>query len=144
LAFKKHIKTLPITTNALIIRTDFSNQGAWENITAKMKHPDEPFVFNMELLDDRAYQGFAVEQLMAALPNEYPHSFMVVVDSIALSQRDQPTLVVNLLEQRGHIFRALPSQVAGIGNNLSIANMGFEEFAGAVGEDGVFRGFLEM
>jgi len=138
------MKTIPTTEKALIIRTDFSNQGAWENITAKVKHPDEPFVFNMELLDDCTYQGFTVEQLMAALPDEYPHSFMVVVDSISLSQPDQPMLVIDLLEQRGHAFRALPSQVAGIGNNLSIANMGFKEFAGAVGEDGVFRGFFEM
>jgi hypothetical protein len=26
-------------------------------------------------------------------------------------------------------------------NNLSIANMGFEEFANAVDKDGIFRGF---
>jgi hypothetical protein len=28
-------------------------------------------------------------------------------------------------------------------NNLSIANMGFDEFADAVYKDGVFRGFKE-
>jgi hypothetical protein len=31
----------------------------------------------------------------------------------------------------------------GVENNLSIANMVFAEFAGAVDEDGVFRGFSE-
>jgi hypothetical protein len=30
-----------------------------------------------------------------------------------------------------------------IENNLSLANMGFEEFAGSIGADGVFRGFEE-
>jgi hypothetical protein len=29
----------------------------------------------------------------------------------------------------------------GVENNLSIANMDFEEFADAVGPDGIFRGF---
>jgi uncharacterized protein DUF6924 len=38
-------------------------------------------------------------------------------------------------------FRAIPSQIQGIENNLSIANMDFEGFAEAVNEDGVFRGF---
>jgi hypothetical protein len=31
----------------------------------------------------------------------------------------------------------------GIENNLSIANMDFEEFGNAVGKDGIFRGFSE-
>jgi hypothetical protein len=35
----------------------------------------------------------------------------------------------------------IPSQIQGIENNLSIGNMVFEEFATAVDERGVFRGF---
>jgi hypothetical protein len=31
----------------------------------------------------------------------------------------------------------------GVENNLNIANMGWEEFADAVDEDGTFRGFRE-
>jgi hypothetical protein len=38
-------------------------------------------------------------------------------------------------------FRAIPSQIQGIENNLSIANMDFAEFTDSVDEDGVFRGF---
>jgi hypothetical protein len=34
-----------------------------------------------------------------------------------------------------------PTEVASIEANLSIANMDLSEFAGAVGADGVFRGF---
>ena len=41
----------------------------------------------------------------------------------------------------GATFRCVPSAVQAVENNLSIANMDFEEFAGAVDEDGVFRGF---
>jgi hypothetical protein len=35
----------------------------------------------------------------------------------------------------------LPSQIQAIENNLSIANMDFEDFADSVDADGVFRGF---
>jgi hypothetical protein len=39
------------------------------------------------------------------------------------------------------MFRALPSQIQSIQNNLSIGNMDFEEFANNIDPDGVFRGF---
>ncbi|HLF89873.1 MAG TPA: hypothetical protein VI451_13065 [Anaerolineales bacterium] len=48
-----------------------------------------------------------------------------------------------MYEEYGREFRAIPSQIQGIENNLSIANMDFEEFADSVDEDGVFRGFPE-
>jgi hypothetical protein len=135
---------IPTSENALLIRTDFSDQSAWNKLTAAASEPGDPFIFTMEVVDDRANSGATVEQLMAALPEGYPHSFMVVADSISISQPDHPLLVVDLLEERGRQFRTVAAEVASIDNNLSIANMGFEEFAEAVDEGGVFRGFPEM
>ncbi|MFD8420360.1 DUF6924 domain-containing protein [Streptomyces sp. NPDC059668] len=37
--------------------------------------------------------------------------------------------------------RVTAAELWGIENNLSLANMDFEEFTGAAGNDGVFRGF---
>jgi hypothetical protein len=48
-----------------------------------------------------------------------------------------------LFDDPGRVFRVVPSQILGIENNLSTANMDFDEFADSVGEDGVFRGFLD-
>jgi hypothetical protein len=50
-------------------------------------------------------------------------------------------LVVDLDETPGRTFRVVPSEAWGVENSLSLANMGFEEFAEAVDEHGVFRGF---
>ena len=131
---------LPSSENALLIRTDFSDQNGWERLSAAVRGPEDPFMFNMEIVDARENSGATVEQLMAALPQDYPHSFMVVADKESISQPDYPLLVVDLLEQRGRQFRAVASQVASIDNNLSISNMGFEEFAEMADESGVFRG----
>lgn len=131
---------LPPTENALLVRTDFSNQNAWKRLIADAQEPSDPFVFNMEIVDDRANSGATAEQLMTALPAEYPHSFIVIADRDSMSQPGYPLLVLDVLGEAGRRFRAIASQVALIDNNLSIGNMDFAEFAESVDETGIFRG----
>lgn len=135
---------IPTSENALLIRTDFAEQSGWQKLKTAASEPGDPFIFTMEIVDDHANSGATVEQLLEALPEDYPHSFIVVADSTAISQPDFPLLVVDLLEERGRQFRAVAAQIAAIDNNLSIANMGFEEFAGLVDESGVFRAIPGM
>jgi cellulose synthase/poly-beta-1,6-N-acetylglucosamine synthase-like glycosyltransferase len=99
---------------------------------------------NMEVVDDPANSGATVEQLLGALPEDYPHTFVVVADGVSMSQPDYPLLVVDLAEERGRHFRAIAAQVPSIDNNLSIGNMGSAEFAESVDESGVFRGIPGM
>jgi len=75
------------------------------------------------------------DQLLGLLPEDYNHTFIMVVDRTAISRRDFPLLIVDLHNLSGREFRAVPSQVQSIENNLSIAD--------SVDEDGVFRGFPE-
>jgi Domain of unknown function (DUF6924) len=134
---------IPTSENALLIRTDFADESAWKKLTAAVSEPGDLFIFNMEIVDDRANSGATVEQLMKALPKDYPHSFIMIADGTAISQPDYPVLVVDLLE-RGRQFRSTATQAASIDNNLSIANMSFDEFVSLVDEAGVFRGIPEM
>lgn len=135
---------IPTSENALLIRTDFSDQSAWRKLKTAASEPEDPFIFWMEVVDDRANSGATVEQLIAALPEDYPHRFLVVADGAAITQPDYPLLVVDLLEERGRRFRAVAAQIASIDSNLSIGNMDFEEFAELADEGGVFRGIPEM
>lgn len=64
-----------------------------------------------------------------------------LADQTAMSPPDYPLLVVDLITEPGREFRAVPSQIQSIENNLSISNMDFAEFADSVGADGIFRGF---
>jgi hypothetical protein len=139
------MKQIPETENALVLRTDFSNQAAWEKICRTIREPvgDLNFLANIEFLDDREYADISKGQLLKLIPRNYNHSFIIVADRTAISHPDHPLLIIDLYERSGHEFRAIPSQVQGIENNLSIANMDFEELAEAVDEDGVFRGFPE-
>ena len=109
-----------------------------------VREPAEPGFFNIEILDDCENSGATVEKLMDALVGGYEHSFMVVADGVSISQPDHPLLVVDLVVDRGRQFRAAAAHVAEIDNNLSIANMGFEEFAGLLDASGIYRGLPEM
>ena len=127
-----------------MIRTDYSDPAAWETIVTAAQSAEEPFMFNLQVVDDREYDGASVQDLMAALGEGYPHSFFVIADKRSVTDADHPLLVVDLIEERGREFRTVPSQVASIDNNLSIANMGFGEFAGLLDEAGIFRGIPGM
>jgi hypothetical protein len=75
------------------------------------------------------------------VPDASDRSFVFIVDQAAVSHPDHPILVVDLSTEPGRSFRVIPTEVWSVENNLSIANMDFDEFADQVDQDGVFRGF---
>ena len=96
----------------------------------------------MTPVSDPAFDGATVEHI-TELGIQAGHRFAFVADQRALSDSEHPLLVVSFRDEPGRTFRVIPSAVWGVENNLSIANLGFEEFADAVDDDGVFRGFPE-
>ena len=142
-------KQIPQSHIALVVRTAFENQKAWKTICKQIRAPvpapvfapGEFFYANVQFLDDESFRGLSTEELLACVPDGYKHSFVFVVDSAAINHPELAILVVDLSRAQHRSFRALPATVQSIENNLSIANMRFFEFADAVDEDGVFRGF---
>lgn len=139
------MKQISESENAPVLRTDFSDQIAWEKIRTEILKPVGIFRFraNVEFIDNLDFADISKDQLLEILPTDYNHSFIIVVDQTAISHPEHPLLIIDLFDRSVHEFRALPTQIQGIENNLSIANMDFEEFADSVDEDGVFRGFPE-
>lgn len=130
---------------ALVVRTDFSDHPTWEAVRAAIQAPvgDYPFYANVEFVDERQYAGLDTERAIAVLEPLTPYHFVMLADSLTMTHHEHPLLVIDLFTERGRTFRALPSQIQSIENNLSIANMDFAEFANAVDADGVFRSFPE-
>jgi hypothetical protein len=139
------MKQLPKTANPLVIRTDFENQQLWETICDLIRAPvhegSESFYAYVEFLEDSDYRNLTKEELLAIVPRDYDHSFLFVVDGATIADPGFAILTVQVIEPRGRSFRAIPSRIQSIENNLSIANMDFEEFEEAVDKDGIFRGF---
>ncbi|MEV4227710.1 hypothetical protein AB0J81_11460 [Streptomyces bobili] len=133
---------LPCTLEALVVRTDFSADGAWDALRASLFSPSKDgFLANVAVVDDRMYGGLTSDQALDLIPAAYQHQLLVLADSVALASTERPLLVLDLQGERGRGVRVVAAQLWSIENNLSGANMDFEEFAGAADEDGVFRGF---
>lgn len=137
------MKPIPDPEQAPVIRTDFSDQVIWEKVCAEIQKPVGVLQFRayMEFIDDPQYADLNRDQLLELLPPGYNHSFIIVADRMALTHPEHPLLVIDLFDKPRRDFRAIPAKIQGIENNLSIANMDFDEFADAADADGIFRGF---
>lgn len=116
------------------------------------------FTAAVQFIDQPSFGNLSEREIVRGLPADYPRFFVFVVDSQTIQGEEHALLVVGF-SPRGDdpkdferkplqtpsedikSFRAIPSSIQSIENNLSIANMDFEDFAAAVSEDGFFRGF---
>ena len=135
---------LPVSGFSLLVRTDFTSDALWEQVCDEaLAENDDGFRAYTEPVSDLAFNGASWEVVKAAVPADARDAAVLfIADAITLSSPDHPILVVDLLQESGRSpFRCVPVELWGIDNNLNIANMDWEEFAGAAGDDGVFRGF---
>jgi hypothetical protein len=150
----------PQETEPWVIRTDFSDGNQWhkvrELISAAQEESGFEFFAHVKFVSLENYRDKDVRDLVVSLPDNYPFHFCFVVDRECIVNQDHRVLVVGFYPsdlqsyrrppretptREIKTFRALPSQIQSIENNLSIANMDFEEFASKADKDGVFRGF---
>jgi hypothetical protein len=136
------MKKLPQTKNSLLLRTDFSDDASWKALCVSIQEPSEDgFKAYVDCISDPAYDGLTIEQLVALSPKGSGRSFAFIADRVTLMDPERPVLVVDLYAEPGRTFRVIPREMWGVENNLSIANLDFDEFAANADPDGVFRGF---
>jgi hypothetical protein len=137
------VKPLPESTTAYVLRTSFSDPSAWGAIRTAIEAPTpiDGFLAYVQFVDDAAYEGMVKDQVVDLFRGRVGHTFVIVADDTSMTAAEHHLLVIDLARELGREFRAVPSAIQSIENNLSIANMDFTEFAGAVDEDGVFRDF---
>lgn len=137
------MKALPRTKDALVLRTDFSNDVFWKAVCSEICEPVGEFRAYVEFVSDSSYAGLSVGELVELASKGNRRTFLFVVDEVTTSDPEHPLLAVDLYAEPGRTFRVVPREMWGVENNLSVGNMDFEEFAEGVDQDGVFRGFSE-
>ena len=130
-----------MTESSPLVRTDFSSDEGWrEAVLQATAETEDGFRAELEPIDDRAFEGQSPEDL-AGSDRWRGKAVLFVVDAHTIEDCECSIACVDLGGQPSRTFRAIPSALWGVENNLRLANMDFDDFAGAVGEDGTFRGF---
>jgi hypothetical protein len=132
---------LPATGGALVLRTDFSDDAAWEAVCAASAAPTpEEFTASLSFVSDPAFAGMTIDQV-ASLTTASFRTYFFVVDHVTITDPEMPLIALDMHDEPGRWFRVIPSRMASVENNLSLSNMSFHEFADSTDPDNVFRGF---
>jgi hypothetical protein len=137
------MKRIPNSEYVPVVRTDFSDEAAWETACRAIRAPVGPFRAYVDCISDPDLAGLQVDRLLALVPADFRHAFFFVVDHLSLIHPERPVLVVDAYDKPGRTFRVVLGEMWAVENNLSIANMDWEEFAELVDPDGILRGFPE-
>jgi hypothetical protein len=135
--------TLPKSTDALVLRTDFSDDSVWNSLCVAIREPDlaEGFVAYVECVNDPIFGGLVPDQIAGYAQGNEDRSYVFLVDATTFAHEERPILVVDLFDEPRRTFRVVPRYMWSVENNLTLANMDFDDYADAVEADGVFRGF---
>ncbi|MEV8613784.1 hypothetical protein AB0383_38755 [Amycolatopsis sp. NPDC051373] len=99
---------------------------------------EEDFLPSLHVVDDPAYRDATADQSVALAPE---WALLVLADRTALASAELPLLVVRVSPRESGRLRVVAEHLWSIENNISLANMAWDEFASAADEDGVFHGF---
>lgn len=142
--------------DALVIRTDYDNEAAWQNVTAGLAEIWAEFEPTPYVVNDPVWAGASADQVLNAL-GDHQIPVVFLADQVTMRADHHGLLAVTTRTpddceddkewlfhvQFGRQFRITPDAVASLHCNLALANMDFEEFSRVASEDreGVFRGF---
>ncbi|MBI3676751.1 MAG: hypothetical protein HY243_09060 [Proteobacteria bacterium] len=133
---------LPLTDDTPLIRVDFTDAAAWGRVTEEVRRPTEDgYLASVHVFDDVTLAGRDPEELARIIAREGKHAICVFADGKTITHPDHPLLCIHL--DTFASLRVIPSLLWSVENNLTLANMDFEEFTGSASDDGIFRGFYD-
>ncbi|MGW6788413.1 DUF6924 domain-containing protein [Streptomyces chartreusis] len=142
-----------------MIRTDYSNDDAWQRVAAGLRQPWGQGVESAwHVVEGAGWAGAEADEVLAALPDHLPdlHDVVFLADADTMSGEQNSLLAVSTdpdMRDEDHEipglgftsrFRILPTAVAEMVGNLAIANMDYEDFSSSAHGDPqkIHRGFL--
>lgn len=127
-------------SGSFLVRIHFADETAWAAASAAAAAESaDGFRAYVSIVDDSRWEGVSVADLrVAALAGE--HAAVLFIADEEAQHGEFPIQIVDLLETAHPPFRCLARELWAVDNNLNLANMDWEEFAGATDLNGVYRG----
>jgi hypothetical protein len=68
------------------VRTDYSDQETWVAVLGSvLQETEEGFRADLEVVEDRGFDGFGVAQVRAVITEDYEYSFILAADKITMT-----------------------------------------------------------
>ncbi|MET8411528.1 hypothetical protein ABZV34_26095 [Streptomyces sp. NPDC005195] len=134
--------------DALVVRTDYHDDVAWRAVTAALAKPwddggEGQYAAGLHVVDDPAWAEAGVDDVVAAVRADENLSVVFLADGTTMRAAHHALLAVTTLTREeceddedhrrltefGRSFRTVPAGIRDIHANLSIGNLGFEEYA---------------
>lgn len=135
-AVPAQVPLLPAGEDVPLVRTDFSDDAAWDDVVRRVTHQyeweePEPLWANVNPVDDKKYEGLTAETLARLVPDGADYSFFVMADAEAMTSPRRPLLVVSVDEDsEGETLRALPAAIVEMEINVNLlANVDWDDFS---------------
>ena len=128
--------------NTPLVRTWFGDQSGWLALLSATRTPSaDGFLAYVDVVEYFSLDGATPSQVAALLPEKSEYTIAIVADQQSMTDAEQPLLVV-LADGSDDppTLRVVPSALWSIENNLSLANMEWEDFVEFADDHGVFRG----
>ncbi|MFB7355910.1 DUF6924 domain-containing protein [Streptomyces gardneri] len=137
--------------DALVIRTDFSDDESWNAVVGELYRPWGPadeFPATVQVVDAPDWSGATADEVLAAVDEDEYLSVVFLADCHTMQSPARALLALTTIwEDEGDLdpvyyqeliespepreFRAAPATVHAVHANLTLGNMGFAEFAAA-------------
>ncbi|RSH84866.1 uncharacterized protein EHS24_006398 [Apiotrichum porosum] len=139
--------SLPASNDSPLVRTSFTSDTAWTTLLRRTAETNsEGFRAYVHPVDDKAWADASPATLAKAAKESKVNALVLfIADERALREEGLPVLCVELApdwdgEEEPRTFRCVVAELWAVENNLNIANMDWEDWEGALDEDGVHRG----
>jgi len=94
------MKPIPETLDSPVLRTDFSDDAAWNEVCVAIETPtpDDGFQAYVEFISDPDFEGISIEQVLGSVSQSGPRrpTFLFIVDQQAIAGPEHPILVLDL------------------------------------------------
>ena len=123
-----------------LLRTDGSKPERWDALLRAIRVPNSlGFLASVLPITDPALEGLTVDQLRELPGTGDAVTFVLVADAEALAGDDFPILVVDVSGDDQPSFRVTAPCLWVVENNLSLANVDWQELLDSTAPDGVLR-----
>ena len=133
------------TRSTPIVRTDFSDDHAWETAWRDLTLPriywDDDVTLDVTLVALPEFEGWTGAELATLLSQADSYAVVLSVDAVTLASPEHPVHVTEIDPEldEPRSFRATPHALLDAVIQLSIANLDWEDFSESVDPDGILR-----